>query len=835
LREVAMKKLGPEDLYRTCNTDQFTFSTTQDIGDATGTIGQEKALRALDFGLEVTSQGFNIFALGEPGTGRMTTVMTLLGEKAAHEPVPQDWCYVFNFKNPDVPVSIGLEPGKGRGFSKDMEDLIKTLRVDIPKAFESKEYEKQRSRIVEEFQQKQNELFSKLEEEAKERGFSIRRGVAGIMIVPIKKESGEPINPDEFAKLDEPIKKEMEKIGKALQERLNEVFRAMRDTEKFVQDMLQKLERAIAYDAVYPPIENLKARYRVHDRIQAYLDQAKEDILTHLEDFKPGEEQPSPLPFLKMPKQETSFGRYTVNVIVDNAETRGSPVVAESNPTYLNLFGRIENKIMYGMATTDFTMIRAGSVHRANGGYLVIDALDLLRNQFSYDALKRAIKNREIKVEDILEQYRLISTAAMRPEAIPLDLKVILVGTPYLYYMLYSLDPDYNELFKVKADFDNRMDRTAENVEKYAGFAALTQRSENLLPLDRTGVARVVEFGSRLADHQDRLTTRFSAIADLIREAHYWAKKDGASFIRGDHVVQAVYEKKLRSDRVEGRIREATIEDVLIIDTSRTVVGQVNGLAVLDMGDYSFGKPSRITAKTFIGKAGVVNLERETKMSGKIHEKAILIISSYLGSTYGARKPISLSASITFEQLYDMVEGDSATCAEMYALLSSISGVPLKQSFAVTGSMDQNGDVQPIGGVNQKLEGFFDLCKARGLDGSHGAIIPTRNLKNLMLKQEMVEAVEQGSFAIYAIDRMEEGLEILTGMPAGTLQEDETYPEGTINHLVMKRLTEISEALEKKKDTTEEENQAASKSEDSKQPGIQKQRKHGRIKPSTQR
>ena len=790
-----MTKLGPDDLYRSCDTSRFQFTTTDDLPSFEGTIGQERAMKSLDFGLGVDSKGFNIFALGEPGTGKMTSVLTLLREKAGKETVPTDWIYVYNFKNPDVPEAIPMDPGKGRLFRKDMEDLIKALRIDIPKAFESKEYEKQRNKIVEEFQQKQNELFTKLEEEAREKGFTIKRGMAGILIVPMKQD-GEPLTPEEFAKIDEKTRKDMEKTGKLLQERLNEVFRAMRDTEKFVQDMLTKLERAIAYDALYPPVENVKSKYREYEKVPAHLDAVREDILSHLDEFKAQEEQPSPLPFLKMPKQEASFTRFAINVVVDNAETTGAPVVVESNPTYLNLFGRIENKILYGMAITDFSMIKAGSVHRANGGYLVIDVLDLLRNPFSYEALKRAIKNGEIRIDDMLEQYRLIATATMKPDPIPLDIKVVLVGSPWIYYTLYGLDPDYQELFKVKADFDSRMERTEENAQNYAFFIASCQKSENLLAVDRGGVAKMVEFGSRLADHQDKLSTRFSSIADLTREAHYWAKKEGSSFIRAEHVTQAITERVSRANRIEERLREATLEDVLIVQTTGSKVGQINGLAVLDQGDYSFGKPSRITTRTFVGKTGVVNIERETKMSGKIHEKAIFIIASYLGAKYAAKKAVSLSASITFEQLYDMVEGDSATCAEMYSLLSSLSAIPISQSFAVTGSMDQNGDVQPIGGVNQKIEGFFALCKSRGLDGTHGVIIPHRNVKNLMLRQEVVDAVKDGTFTIYSIDTMEEGLEILTGMKAGEAQEDGSYPENTINYLVMKRLTEMAEALE---------------------------------------
>jgi lon-related putative ATP-dependent protease len=495
--------------------------------------------------------------------------------------------------------------------------------------------------------------------------------------------------------------------------------------------------------------------------------------------------------------------------------------VFESNPTYYNLFGRIEHRIQYGLALTDFSMIKSGSLHKANGGYLVINALDLLRNIYAYDALKRAIRNREMKIEDVWEQYRAISTTTLRPEAIPLNIKVILVGNPYLYYLLYNLDEEYRELFKVKADFDSRMMRTEENIHKYAFFIATLCREENLLPFDKSGAAKVVEFSSRLAKHQKKLSARFSDIADILREASYWASKAGGTVVSGDHVQRAIDEKIFRTNRIEERLREMILEGTIIVETDGEKVGQINGLAVLDLGDYSFGKPSRITARTYAGKAGVVNIERETKMSGKIHEKAILIISHYIGSRYGARKPISLTASITFEQLYDMVEGDSASCAELYALLSSIAQVPLKQNIAVTGSMDQNGDVQPVGGINEKIEGFFDLCRVTGLDGSHGVIIPARNVKNLMLKKDVVDAVRDGKFFIYPIQKADEGLELLTGMKVGEPADDGTYPEGTINYLVVKRLTAISESMEKKKEKEEEkEEEKKEKEKDNEKSGM---------------
>jgi lon-related putative ATP-dependent protease len=625
------------------------------------------------------------------------------------------------------------------------------------------------------------------------------------MIVPVN-ESGEPLTEENFEALDEEQKARIEESGKNFQDKLDDIVRNVREMEKDVKKLLDTLERDVALSAVGHLIAELKQKYGEYEKITEYLDQVQEDMLANLEDFKGVEEQPSPLPFMKPQKAEPSYTRYVVNVLVNNRESKGAPCVFESNPTYYNLFGRIEHKFQYGVAVTDFSMIKAGSLHKANGGYIVIDALDLLRNIFSYEALKRSIRNREVKIEDIWEQYRLISTTTLKPEAIPLEVKVILIGNPHLYYLLYNLDEDYREMFKVKADFDNMMDRNEETIRKYSEFISSKCNEESLMHFDRTGVARIVEYGSRLAGDQEKLSSKFSEISDLIRESHYWAKKSGNGAVKGEDVEKALQEKIYRNSRIDDRMKELTEQDTLIIESSGAREGQINGLAVMSMGDYMFGKPSRITAKVFAGKSGVVNIERETKMSGKIHEKAILIISNYLGSKYAAKKPISLSASITFEQLYDMVEGDSATCAELYALLSSLSGVPVRQNIAVTGSMDQNGDVQPIGGVNEKIEGFFDLCKARGLDGSHGVIIPARNIRHMMVKLEVVEAVREGKFHIYPIERMEDGIEIILGMPAGEPNEQGDYPEGTLNHLVVKRFEEIREAMKPPKDEKKEEN-----------------------------
>lgn len=791
---MEIKKLPPESLRWICNPREFEFNTTEEVQPLEGTIGQERALRAIDFGLGLESQGFNIYILGESGTGKTTTINKILEMRAMKEKVPDDWCYVYNFDDPDRPKTMSLTPGMGIILQKDMDGLINILKAKIPKIFESKEYEKHRNQILEEYQEKSKELLSKIEVEATKKGFTLRKTATGIILAPIKN-GGETLSQDEFGALEEDRRRRLEELSKELQEKLNDALRLAREGEKELKEKISKLERDAALTVVDQLITELESKYRLYPEILKYFEDVKEDILVNLEDFKAPEEAIPSLPFLKMPKSEPSFNRYKINVLVNNSGAQGAPVVIETNPTYLNLFGRIEHKIQYGIAITDFTMIKAGSVHRANGGYLVVNALDLLRNIFVWDALKRMIKNREIKIEDIWEQYRLISTVTLKPEPIPLNIKVVLLGSPYLYYLLYNLDEDYKKLFKVKADFDNRMMRTKENLLKYASFISARCREENLRHFDRTGVAKVIEYGVRLAEDQKRLSAKFFNIADIVREANYWASQDGNSYITARHVEKALEEKIYRCNKIEERIQELIDEGTIMVDVDGAVVGQVNGIAVIDLGDYGFGKPSRITAKTYTGKAGVVNIERETKMSGRIHDKAHMILTGYLGGKFSQELPLTLSASICFEQLYEEVEGDSATCTELYALLSSLSGLPIKQGIAVTGSMNQRGEVQPVGGINEKIEGFFEVCKLGGLTGEQGVIIPERNVKNLMLKEAVVEAVRDGKFYIYPIGDIDEGIEILTGVDAGKKREDGIYPEGTVNYLVDKRLRDIAMTL----------------------------------------
>jgi lon-related putative ATP-dependent protease len=799
------RELSLDDLFKRCDDSHFDFRTTNDVLPLDGIIGQERALDSIDFGLNLASTGFNIYVLGDSGTGKVSAIRSFISKKAEQEKVPSDWCYVHNFRDPAEPLAISLEPGRGDAFRKDMEELVASLKVEIPKIFDSKEFKQQSNMIVEGFQSRQKDLFASLEREAGEKGFKVQPAVGGFSIV-VTGETGDPLTEEEFKALDEEKANRIQESGKQIQEKIDDMRRVLKTQEKATREKMRDLGRKAALSVLEILVEDIRAQYDGSDgKVSPYLECVKEDILDNIDDFKTQVEEaaPPPVPSLKMPKKETEFHKYFVNVIVNNGGRKGSPCVIESNPTYYNLFGRMEHKFQSGAAFTDFTMIKAGALHKANGGYLVINALDLVRNLISYDALKRAIRNCEVKIEDVWEQYRSVPTAMMKPGPIPLDVKVILIGNPEIYYLLYNLDEEFRELFKVKADFDSRMERSEENIRKYAAFVATKARGENLLPFDPSGVGKVVEFGSRLAGDQKKLSSKFSDISNLIRESHYWAAKERTPVVSGVHVEKAIEEKIYRHRRVEDRMREVMVEGTLIVETSGARKGQINGLAVLDTGDHSFGKPSRITATVYAGKGGVINIERETKLSGKIHEKAMLILTNYLGSKYAVRKPISLTASITFEQLYGMIEGDSATCAELYALLSAISGIPARQGISVTGSMDQSGNVQPIGGVNEKIEGFFDLCNHRGFDGSQGVIIPKRNVRNLMLRKDVVEAIGKKAFRIYAIDHVEEGIEILMGMPPGEPGPDGTYPEETVNRLVEDRLAALREASKVEKDRKE--------------------------------
>ncbi|OGP14374.1 MAG: ATP-dependent protease [Deltaproteobacteria bacterium GWA2_54_12] len=785
--------LPPEELSWRCGPERFSFATTNEVASLSEIIGQDRALRSIEFGLGITNHNYNIFVLGETGVGKETTVRDIVERKAKGEPVPDDWCYVFNFDDADAPTAINLPPGRGSEFAGDMDDLIDSLRRDIPKVFESKDYEKHRDEILEGQQERTRGLFFRLEQKAIEKGLILKKTVSGLAVVPAK--NGKPMSQEEFEALPAARRSEIEQDLLVMQDKLSDAIREARAIEKETKDRINALDREVVQYVVNPAVNELLDKFKEFKGVIEYLYKVRENILDNIDDFRPKEEVPLAIGGIRLQKQEPTFERYKVNLIINNKDSEGAPVIFEPNPTYSNLFGRIEFRVQLGVATTDFTMIKAGSVHKANGGYLVVNAMDILRNIFVYDSLKRMIKNREARIEDPWEQYRIISSTTLKPSPIPVNIKLVIMGEPFIYYLLYNQDTEYRKIFKVKADFDTVMPRNDQSIEKYAHFVATRCREENLLPFDRTGVSRVIELGVRLAGDKDKLSARFNDISNIIVEASYWAGVEGSKIVSAAHVERADNERVYRNSKISEKLRDYIKEDTILITTEGRAVGQVNGLAILDPGDYAFGKPSRVTARVYMGDAGVVNIEREVKMSGRIHNKALMIFTSFLGERFARKFPLTLSATITFEQLYEEIEGDSATCTEIYALYSAVTGVPLDQGFAVTGSMNQAGEVQPIGGVNEKIEGFFDTCKAKGLTGVQGVIIPKRNVRNLMLKREVIDAVIDGKFAIYPIEHVDEGLEILTGMEVGLRDSSGSFPEGTLNYLVENRLSELARGL----------------------------------------
>ncbi len=810
-----------------CDEDLFDFRTTEEIPELDEAIGQERALKSIDFSLGMQMNGFNLFLSGGAGTGRSSTIKNLLKKRAKTEPSPHDWCYVNNFKNPDKPVSLALPAGTGGELAADMKELLDAVKSIIPKALDSKEYETNKAAIVEQLQTSSGALFAALEKEAEGKGFALQRTVSGLVVVPQKE--GRNFTQEEYDALGDEEKHKLDETGKELTEKLNDILRQVRENEKIAKDDLAKLDRDLGLAAVGHHIDPLREKYADFPKVTVYLEAVQEDILLNLEDFKDhASQQSSPMPGMRPPQQEPSFERYAVNVLVENKDSEGSPVVFEPNPTYNNLFGRIEHVMqMGGVATTNFTLVKPGALHKANGGYLIVDAREVLINPFSWDSLKRCIRNCEIKIEDVLEQYRFMTVASLKPEPVPLQAKIIMIGEPWIYYLLFHLEPDYRKLFKVKADFDSRVSRTPEIVKEYAMFVATHCKNEKLLPFDRSGVAALLEFSARLVEDQSKLSSQFMEISDLIREASYWAEKEKSPIVTRQIVTRAIEEEIYRNNRIEERIQEMIDEGTIMVDTAGSEVGQINGLSVMSLGDYMFGRPSRLTVRVYTGRGGMVNIEREVKLSGPIHDKGVLILTGYLGGKYAHDKPLSFSASICFEQSYDGVEGDSASSTELYAILSSLSGVPIKQGIAVTGSVNQLGKVQPIGGVNYKIEGFYAVCKARGLTGEQGVMIPETNVRHLMLKEELVEAVKAGKFHIWSVSTIEQGIEILTGIPAGERGEDGLYPEGTINFLVDKRLHEFGESMKKFSEPHEKEE----KKEAEGAPAVEKKKTSRKQKP----
>ena len=798
--EVPVEKLSWQ-----CDLSFLPFTCTADMTPLEDFIGQERAMRAIQFGLGVDKPGFNIFVTGLTGTGKTSIIKAFLKKITAEHlapdreaAFPEDWCYVYNFSDADRPQVLKIRRGWGKKLKWDMEQLIQNLQREAKKMFESEEFARQRQGMVEEIQKKQQQMMEALMEEAEKNGFTLRMTPSGIVLLPTKE--GKPMQESEYLALSAADKKQLEEKRGEIEQKVEATLREGKKLEREISERLESVEMQAGEFLVRIPLSELKEKYQDHPKILSYLDAVREHILKNLGRFKGSEAAPS-LPqmvFSQMAEPPTDpFLPYRINVFVDNSETQGPPIIVETNPTYHNLFGVVEKKPIVGGYVTDFTLIKAGSISRANGGYLVLYDRDVLSNVGVWEALQRVIKNRELRIEEPATFFGWAPPQGLRPEPIPTDTKVIMIGDPHLYRTLATVDPDFRETFKVKADFDIQIDRSQENIVAFACFISEYCSREGLRHFDSSGVARVIEQCARVVEDQEKLSTRFSDMVDLLIESEYWAGKDNAELVSTRHVGRAIDEKAFRLNLVEKRLQELIVEGTVLVDVAGTTVGQVNGLAVYQMGDFTFGKPSRITAKTFLGRSGIVNIERESKLSGKTHDKGVLILSGYLGAKYAQERPLSLSASICFEQSYDGVDGDSASSTELYAILSSLSEVPLNQGIAVTGSVNQNGEVQAIGGVNYKIEGFFDVCRLKGLTGEQGVMIPTANLRNLMLRPDVVDAVRLGKFHIYAVSTINEGMEVLSGVPAGERDTQGCYPENSVNGLVEKKLLHYAEQLKR--------------------------------------
>ncbi len=792
------KPLEAERLYKRYDATELRFETTAELEDLAEILGQSRAVDAMQFGMGIDQEGYNIFALGPPGTGKRAVVRQFFEKRAASEPVPADWCYVNNFDDPHKPRAIRLPAGKGIEFRGDMERAVEELRTALSAAFESEEYQARRQEMTEEFKDRQSQAFEELQQRAQDKGVALLRTPAGLIFAPVRE--GEVLSPDEVRKLAEEERERLEKEVEGLQEELQKILQQMPAWQREMQEKIRQLNREMSSFAVGGLIDELREKYSDFEQIVGHLDAVQEDVIENARDFlSDGEDASDVLGALRQAMAQRLRGgpaelrRYQVNVLVDHSESEGAPVVYEDNPTYQNLTGRVEHMAQMGALFTDFNLINAGALHRASGGYLILDARKVLLQPYAWEGLKRSLQSGQIRIESVGQMLSLISTVSLEPEPIPLDAKVALVGDRLLYYLLWQLDPDFADLFKVAADFEEQMDRDSENQLLYARLIATMARKENLRPLDATAVGRFIEHSARMVGDAEKLSTQMREITDLLQEADYWASEAGNGTIAADDVQKAIDARIRRSDRLRERLQEEVLRGTILIDTEGERIGQVNGLSVMQLGNFAFGRPTRITAQLRLGKGEVVDIEREVELGGPIHSKGVLILAGFLGARYTRERPLALSASLVFEQSYGGVEGDSASSAELYALLSAIGQIPIKQSLAVTGSVNQHGQVQAIGGVNEKIEGFFDVCRARGLDGKQGVLIPESNVKHLMLRQDVVEAAAAGKFSIYAVQTIDQGMEILAGLPAGERDEQGNYPEGTINHAVEANLAELAE------------------------------------------
>ncbi len=794
-------RLDPASLFTPCPADSLGFRTTEELPDLEETIGQDRALEALRFGVGIRSQGFNLYALGPAGSGRHSVVRRLISRRAVDEPVPPDYCYVFNFTSPNKPRALSLPAGRGSQLAEDMLQLIDELRSVVPEALESDEYRARRQEFEEIFREKQGSAFEELQTNAEAQDVRLLRTPSGFVFAPMR--HGEVIEPDEYNRLPQAEQDAIEQRVASLQEQLDALIQQMPRWRRDMQQQIRALNRDVVMSVVGQLMSELLLKYADLADVLDYLGLVQTDIVDHADQFgHQGESMPMLAGMLMGEKEQSApfTNRYQVNVLIDNGELAGAPVVEPDNPTFQNLVGTVEHQVQLGALITDFTMIRSGALHEANGGYLVLDARKLLMQPYAYEGLKRMLRSREVTIESLGQALSMVSTVSLEPESIPLDVKVVLVGERYLYYLLCQYDEEFNDLFKVAADFDDQMDRLPDTTRQFAAFLATFARREDLRPLDAGGVARVIEYASRMVSDAEKLSTRFGRIGDILREADHHARLAGNGPITAEYVQGTIDAREKRHARVRERLLESTLRGTLLVSTAGSVVGQINGLSVLQLGEHAFGHPTRITARVRMGRGEVVDIEREVELGGPLHSKGVMILAGYLGGRYSQDHPLTLRASLVFEQSYAGVDGDSASAAELIALLSSLAGLPIRQSLAITGSINQLGQIQPIGGVNEKIEGFFDLCanSEGGLTGEQGVVIPRANVKHLCLRQDVVAAAERGAFHVYAVETADEALTLFTGVAAGDRDDTGAYPAETANQMIEIRLAAMAETAERR-------------------------------------
>ena len=784
-------ELNYKNLKISCDPSIFKFKTTEELDNIETGIGQERGIKALEFGLNVDINGYNLYLEGPAGVGKTMYTKHYLDKISKKQKTPCDWCYIYNFKNPNEPIALPLHAGQGKEFKEQMDAFIKDIKNDLKNTFNNEDFEKEKALIAQTYEEKREALMVKLNKKSEKYGFQVKSAQNGIYMMPII--NGKAIEQEEFEKLDDETKQNFEDNSSIVQEQILQVISEIKNIEQESQKKLSEWQSNVALLTINAHINYIRSKFKRNKKISTFLENIKKDILKNIDYFlvEPQiETQQMPGPRPEPPKP---WENYRVNLFIDNSAQEGAPVIMDSNYSYHNIFGKLEYENYYGSLKTDYTMLKPGLLHKANGGYIIFQAHDLIENSVCYEGLKKALRQKQLLIENTADPRSPMVMVSLKPEPIPLDLKVIIVGDEQIYQTLLAVDYDFRKLFKIKVEFEDSSDNTEENMNKLARFIHGFCEQEQLPHLDPSAVAKIMEYSSRLADNQDKLSTRFNDLAQIIGEAATWAKMKRAKIVTAEFVDMALSERANRIKKYDSMYTEMIKDNTLLIDTTGAKVGQINGLTIMNIGDYMFGKPVKITATTYTGKNGVINIEREVDLSGSTHSKGVYILSGYLGEKFAQDIPLSLTASICFEQLYNGVDGDSASSTELYAILSSLSGVPINQSFAVTGSVNQKGEIQPIGGVNEKIEGFFQICKMRGLDGTHSVMIPIQNQKNLNLSNEVVDAVKNGLFHIYAISTIDEGIELLTGVPAGKKDSNGNFPAGTINYLAYEKLKKYAD------------------------------------------